>query len=298
MDAGCSGLLGCFLAVFRLVEKVLVYFGVVWYNYRYRGVAQLVARSVWDAEVACSSQVAPTTFFDCENNMLQVESYASSELVNPWLKVAKQKSPPYLAKCDQDIKLADFYSLRVELLPQPYLGNALSAKVICLLLNPGCSETEDNIELNCQKLQKALRDNLGSSEPRLVYLDDEFDWTSGGKWMRQKMLNPLSAYGVTRDDLNRNFAIIEYFPYHSKAFNVRLDEPLESQRYGFELVRQAIMNNAIVLLMRGKELWRKAVPELKEFGNCITPHSTRNVILSEKNLGKEQFAKVVAALKS
>ena len=26
----------------------------------YRGVAQLVARSVWDAEVACSSQVAPT----------------------------------------------------------------------------------------------------------------------------------------------------------------------------------------------------------------------------------------------
>lgn len=26
----------------------------------YRGVAQLVARTVWDREVACSSQVAPT----------------------------------------------------------------------------------------------------------------------------------------------------------------------------------------------------------------------------------------------
>lgn len=36
----------------------------------YRGVAQLVARTVWDREVACSSQVAPTTqnikpVFDC-----------------------------------------------------------------------------------------------------------------------------------------------------------------------------------------------------------------------------------------
>lgn len=275
-----------------------MYFRVVWYNYRYRGVAQLVARSVWDAEVACSSQVAPTTVLVVKNDMRQIESCTSSELVNPWTEVAKRKSPPYLAKCDREIKLADFYSLRVELLPQPYLGNVRSAKVICLLLNPGCSGTEGNVELDYQRLQKALRNNLGSSESRLVYLDDEFDWTSGGKWMRQKILNPLSAYGITRDNLNRNFAIVEYFPYHSKAFDVRLDEPLESQRYGFELVRQAIMNNAIVLLMRGKELWREAVPELQGSSNCITPHSTRNVILSEKNLGKEQFAKVVAALKS
>ena len=33
----------------------------LWYNnHRFRGVAQLVARSVRDAEVACSSQVTPT----------------------------------------------------------------------------------------------------------------------------------------------------------------------------------------------------------------------------------------------
>lgn len=298
MDAGCSGLHGCFLAVFRLVEKVLVYFGVVWYNYRYRGVAQLVARSVWDAEVACSSQVAPTTVLFVKNDMRQEWSCMLSELVNPWLEVTKQKNPPYLAKCDREIKLADFYNLHVELLPQPYLGDVLSARVICLLLNPGCSGSEDNIELNCCRLQKALRDNLSLSAPRLVYLDDEFDWTSGGKWMRQKILDPLSKHGVTRNDLNRNFAIVEYFPYHSRTFDVRLGAPLESQRYGFELVRRAIRDNAIILLMRGKELWREAVPELQEFGNCIIPHSTRNVILSERNLGKEQFAKVVEVLKS
>lgn len=146
-----------------------------------------------------------------------------------------------------------------------------------------------------------MRDSLGSVTSRLVYLDDEFDWTSGGKWLRQKVLNPLSQYGVTRDDLNRNFALIEYFPYHSKTFDVNLAQPLESQQYGFELVRQAIENQAIILLMRGKNLWLRDVPELaayQETGNCITPHSKRNVILSKKNLGDEEFSRVIDAIKT
>ena len=220
--------------------------------------------------------------------------------VNPWLKVAKQKNPPYLAACDREIRLADFYNLRVELLPQPYFGNVLSAKVVCLLLNPGCSRTEDNVELDCHRLQQALRNNLELATSRLVHLDDEFDWTSGGRWLRQKVLNPLSMHGVTRDDLNRNFAIVEYFPYHSKTFDANLAQPLESQRFGFDLVRQAIKNRAIILLMRGRKLWLRDVPELVAYqktGNCITPHSTRNVILSENNLGERQFARVIEALK-
>jgi len=223
------------------------------------------------------------------------------DIYNPWLSVAERKNPPYLAECDKDIKLADFYNLHVDLLPQPYLGNIVSAKVVCLLLNPGYSEIESYLELNCQNLQQALRNNLKLKNPRLVHLDDELDWTSGGKWLRQKILRPLSRYGVMRDDLNRNFAIVEYFPYHSKTFEADPSKFLESQRYGFELVRQAIKNGALILLMRSVKLWQKAVPELTDYqktGNCIIPHSTRNVILSEKNLGEENFVRVVEVLKS
>ena len=154
----------------------------------------------------------------------------SVDISNPWLKVAKQKNPPYLAECDKNIKLADFYGLRVELLPQPYIGNVASAKVICLLLNPGCGETEENVELDCRDLQQALRDNLDLTKSRLLYLDEQFDWTSGGKWLRQKISQPLASRGITRDDLNRNFAIIEYFPYPSKSVNFNLSKTLESQR--------------------------------------------------------------------
>ncbi len=35
-------------------------FGALWYNGAYRGLAQLVARRVWDAEAAGSSPVTPT----------------------------------------------------------------------------------------------------------------------------------------------------------------------------------------------------------------------------------------------
>lgn len=222
------------------------------------------------------------------------------DTVNPWTEVAKLKKPPYLAKCDKDIKLASFYNLRTEVLPQPYLGDVDSAKVICLLLNPGYSETEGGIELTCHGLQQELRRNLSSTNSRLVYLDDEFDWTSGGKWLREKVLKPLSHGGVTRDDLNRNFAIVEYFPYHSKFFDVKENKPLQSQQFGFDLVRQAIKNNAIILLMRGEKLWLEAVPELEAYrqsGNCVVPHSTRNVVLSEANLGEKNFARVVEVLK-
>jgi len=140
-----------------------------------------------------------------------------------------------------------------------------------------------------------------AKEKNPPYLAERFDWTSGGKWLRQKISQPLASHGVTRDDLNRNFAIIEYFPYHSKSVNFNLSKTLESQQYGFELVRQAIRNNALILIMRGEKLWLEAVPELASYhqtDNCILAHSTRNAILSEANLGEKNFARVVEILKS
>lgn len=104
-----------------------------------------------------------------------------------------------------------------------------------------------------------------------------------------------------KEDLNRNFAIVEYFPYHSRDFDIKLKEPLESQYYGFELVRQAIKNEAIILLMRGQKLWREAVREPRPYqqsGNRIVPHSMRNVTISENNLGKDNFVRIIKALQS
>lgn len=172
-----------------------------------------------------------------------------------------------------------------------------SAKVICLLLNPGCLWTEESIELDCQNLQHALRENLDPTKSRLLYLDQEFDWTSGSKWLQRNIVNPL---GVSCKELERKFAIIEYFPYHSRTFESKLKSPLESQRYGFALVRQAIERDAVILLMRGAKWWLRDVPELVDYrrtGNCII-NNKRSASLSKDNLGTGNFAKVVQALKS
>lgn len=219
---------------------------------------------------------------------------------NPWIKVAKKKKPPYIAACDNDMKVVKFPNIHTEILPQPYLGNVDSAKVICLLLNPGYSEAEGGIELNCQKFQQALSDNLDCTKPCLVHLNEYYDWTTGGKWLR-RILKPLLKRGVTYEQLEHNFAIIEYFPYHSKTFNVKQGKPLKSQLYGFDLVKQAIERGAIILIMRSETRWLDAVPELVEYqksNNYIIAHNKRNAILSEANLGRENFARIVNALKS
>jgi|GEM_PF-1287158 len=212
---------------------------------------------------------------------------------NPWATLPK--NPPYLAPCDQDMKLRDFYDLRLELLPQPYMGNLETAKVIILLLNPGYTTSESGVELQSGNLQRTLRENLDPAKSKLFFIDDNFDWTAGGRWWKSKIGALLDA-GVSKDDIYRNLAVVEYFPYHSAEFNLKLDITLPSQEYGFEAVRNAVKRGATILLMRGDKRWFKAVPELKEYPNVIKPKSTRNAVLSENNLGAENFKKLVDSL--
>mgnify|MGYP007113583312 CR=1 FL=1 len=40
----------------------------LWKTNKYAVVAQLVARDIWDVEVACSNHVAPTAFSECANS--------------------------------------------------------------------------------------------------------------------------------------------------------------------------------------------------------------------------------------
>lgn len=217
-------------------------------------------------------------------------------ITSPWLTLSA--NPPFLASCDIDAKpmLRDFYNLHLEILPQPYLGDVCGAKVIVLLLNPGYTSSESTIELRSNKLQKALRENLDPKKSRLLFLDEEFDWTAGGRWWR-KILSAVFDSGVSVEDVHRNMAVVEYFPYHSTEFRMKPNTTLPSQDYSFEIVRNAVARNATVLLMRGDKWWLSTVPELAE-ADVIKPKSTRNAVLSENNLGEHNFARLVGLLRS
>jgi len=87
---------------------------------------------------------------------------------------------------------------------------------------------------------------------------------------------------------------IQFFPYHSKKYkpipkkilqNNNFEEYLPSQEYNFQLVREAIHRNAIIVIPRAVKIWEKAIPELKSYQQKYSTNSYGNIILSEKNLG-------------
>ena len=213
---------------------------------------------------------------------------------NPWISLIGRSKPPYLADCDKDAKLVDFWNLHLELVPKPYFGNIKKAKVVMLLLNPGFDEQESGVELNSSRLKTAQLSNLDPEKSRIFYLEDEFDWTAGGKWLREKLKPLIDTVG--EESLIEKLMIIQYFPYNSQSYTVKAKNVLPSQNYNFDLVRQAIDKDLPILLMRHKNEWFDKVPKLKIYKHIIESSSI-NAIVSENNLGKENFDYIVEALR-
>ena len=75
------------------------------------------------------------------------------------------------------------------------------------------------------------------------------------------------AYGILR----KNFAVIEYFPYHSdKADTGKITKSkLPSQEYSLHLLDQAIANGADIFLTRSVTAWRSLPSKLFDHGERL-----------------------------
>jgi hypothetical protein len=89
---------------------------------------------------------------------------------------------------------------------------------------------------------------------------------------------------------------LQYLAYHSKTY-VNLPCILPSQNFTFDILRQAIKDQKTIVIMRSKKLWIKSVPELEAYP-YIELKNYRRPFLSEKNMGKENFEKLINALKT
>ncbi len=162
-------------------------------------------------------------------------------------------------------------------LPDPYSGNK-NSKVYCLNMNPGepdpCFYQHTEYE---KRTQKNLRHDVS----------DSF-WTEGlqgmcGKqhagidWMDKKMAGLTEILGR-----RPNVFFIEYFPYHSKK-GFSFPESLPSYEYSDELIREAIRQEKLIIIMRSKKLWIKRLPELERYPHVITLKSPAGGWLSPNN---------------
>jgi hypothetical protein len=214
---------------------------------------------------------------------------------NPWLKLPREA--PYVLSDDHalvmefNLRATQESQIRLGLLPEPFLGNPL-APVVLLGLNPGFNESDQRFHDNpvfAKRSKGNLLHDLSEEFP-FYLLDPELSESPGHKWWN-KHLGPLIEK-TNISSVARGVLCIEFFPYHSKKFGYR-KAVLSSQMYNFQLVRNAIERNAVIILMRGERFWRDQVPELE--GRCYRLNSVQNVTISPKNCAGG-FEKAVQAL--
>jgi len=239
---------------------------------------------------------------------------------NPWNELISKvnrnyttKDNQYIIKDDLEVvqkfndnlsqKSKDDFQVYYHMHPYHYTGNIKNASVILLATNPGyVEEEEDTLYLN-PKFHEEVIENLKFNTDTFVNKDESRKkdgdyWTEKTRELRK----------ILGDDIvDKNLALIQFFPYHSKKFRKIAkkyfengEKYLKTQKFGFELVRQAIKNNKLIIILRSQKDWLEAIPELKthkEKGLVLELNNYRQPYLTQKNIKNNGFEILVNYLK-
>ena len=204
---------------------------------------------------------------------------------NPWVDLPLEQ--PYVLPNEYfDIQKFNALSkqihhIRLELMPEPYLGRP-DVPIILLNLNPGFMDEEIYFHTFDEYFKNQCRRTLNhqSQEYPFYLLDPALSKSEGHKWWMKKLRQPIEIGGARK--VAQTFLCVEYFPYHSAKYK-QMKKPLNSQRYSWYLVREAMARNAIIILMRSRRLWLEAVPELEAYPNFSQLKNPQNVTISPRN---------------
>lgn len=210
---------------------------------------------------------------------------------NPWIDLPRQ--PPYLLPADASVfdrhpRIAA--NIRFDLLPAPFMGRP-DAAVVLLALNPGAKTNYD--AYGAAFVEACRAEMLFQSRVPFGAMNPAHSMTPGyGYWNAR--LRRLCEH-VGRSVLLQQLLCVQFFPYQSQEFRA-LPEHLPSQRFGFDLVRRAVSEGRLVIVLRSLRLWQTAVPELGN-ADIIGLRSPRSPYLTANNMGDENFRRVVERLR-
>jgi hypothetical protein len=181
---------------------------------------------------------------------------------NPWLSLVEDKNK-CVAKLDASSVNDD--CLRLDVLPEPFVG-CLEAPVVLLNLNPGFDE-ENVEEHRCPEFRDLILNNLRQvpSEFPFYYLNPKIQPCKGAQYWtgkRGKLKRLMVDCGLK--PVAQRVLCIEFFPYHSVTFPRRLRgaKLLPSQEFAVSLAKSAIGRNALIVIMRNKEIWERELRDL------------------------------------
>jgi hypothetical protein len=215
--------------------------------------------------------------------------------MNPWVKLPTSR--PFVLGFDRS--LVDAFNVRANaremidtsLLPEPFLGRP-DAPVVLLGLNPGWSP-EDAEWHGKQEFALLCRANLVHEDSRYpFYLLNPILDAPGSRWWSSRLRSLIERVGL--ETVAQGVLCVEYFPYHSATYGERTPR-LQSQDYGFALVRNALERNAVIVVLRNKRRWFAELPELETYHRLFFLRSVQNVSISPKNC-PEGFAEIIREL--
>ncbi len=228
------------------------------------------------------------------------------DLLSEWSKAADQwdaAPPPYVLEDDKDClksyptvtyhswdeawQAPDFFCsdrsedkrLHLGLLPGPFVGDLLTARIYVLMTNPGL-ELGDYVEHEKTAFRRALLANL-MQEPSdgvlpFLCLDRQFAWHGAFKYWDSKLWETIQALasnlGISepqaRATIGKNLAVIQQSPYHSAngPNDIKRLHNWPSVRLAGEFVRDTVTKRvrekqAIVIAMRRVEWWNNYLAE-------------------------------------
>lgn len=187
------------------------------------------------------------------------------------------------------------YLLAEHLEPHPYLGNP-NSNVLVLMANPGVNEKEKNpkFRMNASKLEqnrKNLRhEDLESFRSRI---DSPNEPEMESAWFKPRVRELVAETSVER--VTRGLFLVNFHAYHSRSWHP-IPFTFPTQHYSFDLVSEAVRRDALIIMSRNMLGWFTAVPGLFDHKNRVEFESTRSVYLTEGNLGKTAFKKLLERL--
>ena len=222
-------------------------------------------------------------------NLQTTEPIQCRPRINPWLSLPS--SPPFVLSSDREFiaKHNERYGgtdfeVHLTALPEPHTGNT-QAGVVLLSLNPGHTEG-DATEHADPTYAAVIRSCHAESPVRYPFypLDPAYQQMLAGQWWMKKTRALREVVGV--DAVAQGLLCVQFFPYHSRRYRPLLGgAKIPSQEWGFQLVLEAISRNAVIVLMRNRVAWFRALPQLAQYDSrrLFELQNRRNPTISSKN---------------
>jgi len=196
------------------------------------------------------------------------------------------------------------YSIHTEIMPAPFMGDVHNAPIVILMLNPGYDPTEEENGFYKNYMHYWKNEIVHiPSIPDYPFFALDVEYCKSSPYWGNKLKFLLEH--TDRRTLAKKICTIQLFPYQSKNYKPiykklikeeNFDNYLPSQDYNFELVKNAMDRNAIIIIARGKNAWFEAVKGLKNYPNKHFTRSSQNITISSNNL-PDVFDEIIKKIK-